>query len=63
MSTLWRRTEFVRIFSMEDLAKKAQEIEVTIPDIKVKRDGTSWIQIVSEASDQMVSQSLGLYRS
>jgi len=48
---------------MENLAKKAQEIEVTIPDIKVKRDGTSWIQIVSEASDQMVSQSLGLYRS
>ena len=31
MSTLWRREEFVRICSKEDLAEKAQDIEVTIP--------------------------------
>jgi len=31
LSMLWRREEFLRIFSEEDLAEKAQEIEVTIP--------------------------------
>jgi len=31
MSTLWRREEFREICSKEDLAEKAQEIEVTIP--------------------------------
>jgi len=31
MSTLWRREEFLRIYSKEDLAEKAQDIEVTIP--------------------------------
>jgi len=31
MSTLWRREEFLRICSKEDLAEKAQAIEVTIP--------------------------------
>jgi len=31
MSTLWRREEFLRICSKEDLAEKAQDIEVTIP--------------------------------
>jgi len=31
MSTLWRREEFLRICSKEDLTKKAQDIEVTIP--------------------------------
>jgi len=31
MSTLWRREEFLRICSKEELAEKAQEIEVTIP--------------------------------
>ena len=31
MSTLWRRQEFLRICSKEDLADKAQDIEVTIP--------------------------------
>jgi len=31
MSTMWRREEFLRICSKEDLAEKAQEIEVTIP--------------------------------
>ena len=30
-STLWRREEFLRICSKEELAKKAQDIEVTIP--------------------------------
>ena len=30
MSTLWRREEFLRICSKEDLAQKAQDIEVTI---------------------------------
>ena len=31
MSTLWRREEFLRMCSKEDLAEKAQDIEVTIP--------------------------------
>jgi len=31
MSMLWRREEFVRICSKEELAEKAQDIEVTIP--------------------------------
>jgi len=32
MSTLWRREDFLRICSKENLADKAQSIEVTIPD-------------------------------
>jgi len=31
MSTLWRREEFLRICSKEELAEKAQDIEMTIP--------------------------------
>ena len=31
MSTLWRREEFLRICSKEELAENAQDIEVTIP--------------------------------
>jgi len=31
MSTLWQREEFLRICSKEELAEKAQDIEVTIP--------------------------------
>jgi len=31
MSTLWRREKFLRICSKEELAEKAQDIEVTIP--------------------------------
>jgi len=31
MSTLWRREEFLRICSKEELAEKAQNVEVTIP--------------------------------
>ena len=31
MSTLWRRQEILRICSKEELAEKAQDIEVTIP--------------------------------
>jgi len=31
MSTLWRREEFLRICSEEDLTEKARAIEVTIP--------------------------------
>jgi len=31
MSTLWRREEFLRIYTKEDLTEKAQDIEVTIP--------------------------------
>ena len=31
MSTLWRREDFLRICSKEELAEKAQDIEVTIP--------------------------------
>jgi len=31
MSTLWRREEFLRICSKEELAEKAQDIEVATP--------------------------------
>jgi len=31
MSTLWRREEFLKICSKEDLTEKAQDIKVTIP--------------------------------
>jgi len=31
MSTLWRREKFLRICSKEELAEKAQDIEVRIP--------------------------------
>jgi len=31
MSTLWRREEFLRICSKDELAEKAQDIEATIP--------------------------------
>jgi len=37
MSTLWRREEFIRICSNEELAEKAQDIEVTIP-VKKSQD-------------------------
>jgi len=48
MSILWRREEFLRICSEEELAEKAQDIKVTIPDKKkVKRHGTTSIQSVS----------------
>jgi len=47
-STLWRREEFLRICSKEDLAEKVQDIEVTIPDkTKVRRHGTTSIQRLS----------------
>jgi len=35
MSTLWRREEFLRICSKEELAKKAKDIEVKIPVTKI----------------------------
>ena len=36
MSTLWRREQFLRICSKEVLAEKAQDIEVTIPSVRIK---------------------------
>jgi len=36
MSTLWRREQFLRICSKEVLAEKAQDIEVTIPLVRIK---------------------------
>ena len=36
-STLWRREEFLRICSKEELAKKAQDIDVTIP-VKISQE-------------------------
>jgi len=47
MSTLWRRTEFLRICRKEDLAEKAQDTEVTIPvnksqEIRYKFDPVSF---------------------
>ena len=47
MSTLWRREEFLIICSKEELAEKAQNIEVTIPIKKIKRHGTTSIQGLS----------------
>ena len=47
MSTLWRQEEFLRICSKEELAEKAQDIEVTIPFKEVKRHGTTSIQGLS----------------
>jgi len=41
---LWRREEFLRICSKEELAEKAQDIEVIIPVKNVKRHGTTSIQ-------------------
>jgi len=38
MSTLWRREEFLRICSKEELVEKAQDIEVTIQLKKKSRD-------------------------
>jgi len=35
-STLWRREEFLRICSKEELAEKAQDIQVTIPVKKIQ---------------------------
>jgi len=37
MSTLWRREEFLRICSKEELVEKAQDMEVTIP-VKKSQD-------------------------
>jgi len=57
MSTLWRRQEFLRICSKEDLVEKAQDIEVTNQPKKVKRHGTTSIQCFSsEILSQMGSQ-------
>jgi len=36
MSTLWRREEFLRICSKNQVAQKAQDIEVTIPVKKIQ---------------------------
>jgi len=36
MSTLWRREQFLRICSKEELAEKAQNIQVTIPVKKIQ---------------------------
>jgi len=48
MSTLWQREEFLRICSKEELAEKAQDIEVTISLKKrKKRHGTTSIQDLS----------------
>ena len=41
MTTLWRPEEFRKICSKEDLAEKAQEVEVTTPVKKVRRHGTT----------------------
>jgi len=42
MSTLWRREHFLRICSKEQLAEKAQDIEVTI---KVKKSQEAWYNL------------------
>jgi len=71
MSKLWRREEFVRICSKEDLAEKAKDIKLTLPVKKgeearhnlnpvsyfVNRFRSNW------AGDWMESQSMRLCRS
>jgi len=48
MSSLWRREESFRICCKEELAKKAQDIEVTqYQSKKDKRHGTTSIQSLS----------------
>jgi len=42
MSTLWRQEEFSRICSKEELAEKAQDIEVIIP---VKKSQETWYSL------------------
>jgi len=42
MSTLWRREEFLRISSKEELVEKTQDIEVTIP---VKTGQETWYNL------------------
>jgi len=37
MSTLWRRKEFLRTCNKEDLAEKAQKIDVTMPVKKIQK--------------------------
>ena len=44
MSTLWRREEFRRICSKEELAEKAQDLEVTIPVKESQKARTTSIQ-------------------
>jgi len=47
MSTMWRLEEFLRICSKEELAEKAQDIEVSMNVTKGKRHGTTSIQCLS----------------
>jgi len=68
MSTLWRRDEFLRICSKEELAEKAQDIEVTIPvktsqEARYNLDPGSFFKIVSGAGRWMGSQSMRISRS
>ena len=42
MSTMWRREEFLRICSKEELEEKAQDIEVTI---LVKKSQETWYNL------------------
>jgi len=46
MSTLWRREEFLRICSEEDLAEKTQTIEVIIP-FKKSQETRSNLELVT----------------
>jgi len=47
MSMRWRRKEFLRICSKEDLSEKAQDIEVTIPVKKSQEARITSIQSLS----------------
>jgi len=58
MSTLWRGEEFLRICSKEDLALKAQDIEVTITvkqiqEVRYNLDPVSFFVNRSWAGDRM----------
>ena len=51
MSALWRREEFLRICSKEELAEKAQDIEVTIPVTKNQETRYNQRDTLSEATE------------
>jgi len=51
MGMLWRREEFLRIYSKKDLAEQAQDIEVTVPfKLEVRGHGTTRSSVVLRKS-------------
>ena len=59
MSTLWRREEFLKTCSKEDLAEKAQDIQVTLP-IKKKSGDTVQLRSSGFLRKSFLGQANGL---